>query len=95
VTAADRVIRWTTAVAVIGVAAVALVGSYELPMMIIRAAQLPGTGAALGGAPECMPATGPLQVRPRIPLRHLASHACDPRAGSARAWRAGGAPLKP
>ena len=30
--------------------AVALVGSYELLMMIIRAAQLPGTGTALGRA---------------------------------------------
>ena len=42
--------------------AVALVGSYELLMMIIRSAQLPGTETALGGAPECMPATDPLQT---------------------------------
>jgi hypothetical protein len=36
--------------------------SYELLMMIIRAAQL-GTGLALGGAPECVPGTDPLLVR--------------------------------
>jgi len=30
-------------------------------MMIIRSAQLPGTGAALGGAPGCMPDADPLQ----------------------------------
>ncbi len=32
-------------------------------MMIIRSAQLPGTETALGGAPECMPATDPLQTQ--------------------------------
>ena len=41
--------------------AVALVGSYELLMMIIRSAQLPGTGTARGGEPECMPDADPLQ----------------------------------
>jgi hypothetical protein len=46
----DRVIRWSTALAVLGVAAVAvwpavaLVGSYELLMMVIR-----GSQAAPGG----------------------------------------------
>jgi hypothetical protein len=30
-------------------------------MMIIRSAQLPGTGTALGGAPECKPDADPLQ----------------------------------
>ena len=40
---------------------VALVGSYELLMMIIRTAQLSGTGMALGGAPERMPDADPLQ----------------------------------
>jgi hypothetical protein len=40
--------------------AVALVGSYELLMMIIRSAQLPGAGTALGGAPECVPDADPL-----------------------------------
>jgi hypothetical protein len=43
--------------------AVALVGSYELLMMIIRSAQLPGTETALGGGPKCMPATDPLQTQ--------------------------------
>jgi hypothetical protein len=43
--------------------AVALVGSYELLMIIIRAAQLPRAGTALGGAPERMPDTDPLQVQ--------------------------------
>jgi hypothetical protein len=41
--------------------AVALVGSYELLMMIIRSAQLPGAGAVPVGAPERMPGTDPLQ----------------------------------
>src|ERR1700734_1809203 len=35
--AADRVIRWTTAVAVIGVAAVAAVASYEHAYYLVRA----------------------------------------------------------
>jgi hypothetical protein len=43
--------------------AVALVGSYELLMMIIRATQEPGTGLALRRAPECMPDAGPLRMR--------------------------------
>jgi hypothetical protein len=43
--------------------AVAFVGSYELLMMIIRAAQEPGTGSVLRRAPECMPDAGSLQVR--------------------------------
>ena len=52
-----------TGAAVAAWPAVALVGSYELLMMIIRSARLPGTGTALGGQPECMPDTDPLQVR--------------------------------
>jgi hypothetical protein len=32
-------------------------------MVIIRAAQAPGTGSARRGAPECMPDADPLQVR--------------------------------
>jgi len=36
-TAADRIIRWTTAVAVIGVAAVAAVVSYEHAGALVRA----------------------------------------------------------
>ena len=35
--AADRVIRWTTAVAVVGVAAVAAVASYEHAYALVRA----------------------------------------------------------
>src|SRR6202046_4953305 len=41
--------------------AVALVGSYELLMMATRSSELPGTVTALGGAPERMPDTDPLQ----------------------------------
>ena len=52
-----------TGAAVAAWPAVALVGSCELLMMIIRSARLPGTGTALGGQPECMPDTGPPQVR--------------------------------
>jgi Protein of unknown function (DUF2637) len=52
-----------TGAAVAAWPAVALVGSYELLMMIIRSAQLPETGTAPGRAPECMPGTDPLQVR--------------------------------
>ena len=42
--------------------AVALVGSYELLMMIIRSSQAPATDTAPGGAPERMPDTDPLQA---------------------------------
>ena len=153
-TAADRVIRWTTAVAVIGVAAVAavasyehaydlvpalarwllglgiaatlavnvahslghgltdpavaawpavaLVGSYELLMLIIRAAQLPETGTALGGAPECMPGTDPLQAQaaqafavelaagrvPSVRAIRARLHVGQPRAQQVRAYLA-------
>ena len=58
-----------TGAAVAAWPAVALVGSYELLMLIIRAARLPGAGTALGGARECMPGPGPLQVQ--------AAHACS------------------
>jgi len=51
-----------TGAAVAAWPAVGLVGSYELLMMIIRAAHLLRTGTALGWAPECMPGTDPLQV---------------------------------
>jgi hypothetical protein len=37
VTAADRIIRWTTALAVAGVAAVAAVASYEHAYNLVRA----------------------------------------------------------
>jgi hypothetical protein len=52
-----------TGAAVAAWPAVALVGSYELLMMIIRSARLPGTGTALGRAPECMPDTDPLRMQ--------------------------------
>ena len=52
-----------TGAAVAAWPAVALVGSYELLMMIIRSAWLPGTGTALGRAPECMPDTDPLRMQ--------------------------------
>jgi hypothetical protein len=50
--------------------AVALVGSYELLMMIIRSAKAPGTVTALCGVPECMPDIDPLQER--LQLRIMA-----------------------
>jgi hypothetical protein len=46
--------------------AVALVGSYELLMMIIRGAQSPGLSAevpAVAGAPDAVPPVDPLQAR--------------------------------
>ena len=53
-----------TGAAVAAWPAVALVGSYELLMMIIRSAQLPGAATALGRVPtECMPGTDPLHVQ--------------------------------
>jgi hypothetical protein len=58
-----------TGAAVAAWPAVALVGSYELLMLIIRAARLPEATTALGGARECLPGTGPLQVQ--------AAHACS------------------
>jgi hypothetical protein len=52
-----------TGAAVAAWPAVALVGSYELLMLIIRAVRLPEAATALGGARECLPGTGPLQVQ--------------------------------
>jgi hypothetical protein len=43
--------------------AVALVGSYELLMVIIRSAQVPEAGTALRGAPDCMAESDPLQAQ--------------------------------
>ena len=82
--------------------AVGLVGSYELLMMIIRAAQLPGTDTALGGQPECMPDTDPLQVRaaqvfavelaagrvPSVRAIRARLHVGQPRAQRVRAYLA-------
>jgi hypothetical protein len=45
--------------------AVALVGTYELLMMIIRSVQAPGTVTALRGVPERMQDTDPLQAQAR------------------------------
>jgi hypothetical protein len=42
--------------------AVALVGSYELLMMIIRSVQVPGAGMALGVAPGSVPGADQLQA---------------------------------
>ena len=61
---AGRVIRWSTALAVLGVAAVAawpavaLVGSYELLMMVIRTSQVPGDDM-----PETARQADPLQEK--------------------------------
>ena len=74
-----------TGAAVAAWPAVALAGSYELLMMIIRAARLPGTGTALGGQPECMPDTDPLQVRA---AQAFAGELAAGRVPSVRAIRA-------
>ena len=82
--------------------AVALVGSYELLMMIIRSAQLPGTGAAMGGAPGCMPDAEPLQSQaaqafavelaagrvPSVRAIRARLHVGQPRAQRVRAYLA-------
>jgi hypothetical protein len=71
-------------------------------MMTIRAAHLPGTGTALGGAPECMPGTDPLQVQaaqafavelaagcvPSVRAIRARLHVGQPRAQRARAYLA-------
>ena len=82
--------------------AVALVGSYELLMMIIRSAQAPGTGTALGGVPERMPDTDPLQAQaaqafavelaagrvPSVRAIRARLHVGQPRAQRVRAYLA-------
>ena len=82
--------------------AVALVGSYELLMLIIRAAQLPETGTAPGRAPECMPGTDPLQAQaehafagelaagrvPSVRAIRARLHMGQPRAQRVRAYLA-------
>jgi hypothetical protein len=81
---------------------VALVGSYELLVMIIRAAQLPGTDTVPGGAPECMPDIDPLQVQaasafavervagrvPSVRAIRALLHVGQPRAQRVRAYLA-------
>src|SRR6266568_1482090 len=67
-----------TGAAVAAWPAVALVGSYELLMMIIRSARLPGTGTALGGTPGCMwgshVPSGYAHTWPRSTARRRACH---------------------
>jgi len=74
-----------TGAAVAAWPAVALVGSYELLMMIIRSARLSGTDTALGGQPECMPDTHPRQVRA---AQAFAAELAAGRVPSVRAIRA-------
>ena len=64
---------------------VALVGSYELLMMIIRSAQAPGTVSAVGRAPERMPDTDPLQGQA---AQAFAVELADGRVPSVRTIRA-------
>ena len=82
--------------------AVGPVGSYELLMMIIRAAQLPGTDTAMGVAPECMPDPDPLQAEavqafagelaaggvPSVHMIRAWLHVGQPRAQRLRAYLA-------
>ena len=71
-------------------------------MMIIRSAQLPGTGAAMGGAPGCMPDAEPLQSQaaqafavelaagrvPSVRAIRARLHVGQPRAQRVRAYLA-------
>lgn len=82
--------------------AVGLVGSYELLMMIIRAAQLPGTGEALRGIFERSPDPDPLQAEavqafaaelaagrvPSVRMIRARLHVGQPRAQRLRAYLA-------
>jgi hypothetical protein len=82
--------------------AVALVGSYELLMMIIRSSQAPATDTAPGGAPERMPDTDPLQAHaaqafavelaagrvPSVRAIRARLHVGQPRAQRVRAYLA-------
>lgn len=82
--------------------AVALVGSYELLMMIIRSAQLPGAGAVPVGAHERIPGTDPLQGQaaqafavelaagrvPSVRAIRARLHVGQPRAQRVRAYLA-------
>jgi hypothetical protein len=70
--------------------AVALVGSCELLMMIIRSARVPGTGAALRGVADCMPSSDPLQAQAaRAFTAELAAVAFRRRARSASGCMSG------
>jgi hypothetical protein len=54
-------------------------------MMIIRAAQLPGTGTALGGAPERMPDADPLQSQAAQAFAVELAAGCVPSVRTIRA----------
>ena len=85
--AADLVIRWSTALAVVGAAvaawpAVALVGSYELLMVIIRGTQ---ASADAPGPDDDGSVTDPLRERATV---GLAAELAADRVPSIRAIRA-------
>jgi len=65
--------------------AVALVGSYELLMVIIRSAQVAGPGKSLGGAADCVPGADPLQAHA---AQAFAAELAAGRLRSVRAIRA-------
>jgi hypothetical protein len=65
--------------------AVALVGSYELLMMIIRGAQVPADPADVPRAPDCVPDDDPLQVQA---AQAFAGELAAGRVPSVRAIRA-------
>jgi hypothetical protein len=91
-----------TGAAVAAWPAVALVGSYELLMMIIRSGQLPKAGTAPVGAPERMPGADPLQGQaaqafavelaagrvPSVRAIRARLHVGQPRAQRVRAYLA-------
>jgi hypothetical protein len=82
--------------------AVALVGSYELLMMIIRSAQVPGTGTTLREVPKRTQNTDPLQAQapqafavelaagrvPSVRAIRARLHVGQPRAQRVRAYLA-------
>lgn len=63
-TAADRVIRWSTALAVLGVAAVAAVASYEHAYDLVRA------HGESGWTANMVPLTVDGLMQPLRPVRH-------------------------
>jgi hypothetical protein len=92
-----------TGAAVAAWPAVALAGSYELLMMIIRSAQVQGTGEALRGTLERSPDPDPLQAEtvqafggepaagrvPSVRMIRAQLHVGQPRAQRLRAYLAG------
>jgi hypothetical protein len=74
-----------TGAAVAAWPAVALVGSYELLMMIIRSAQMPEAGTAPGRAPECMPGTDPLEAEAAQAFAGELAAGCVPSVRAIRA----------